>query len=449
MNARVLIAAIASNSGKTTLTLALLSAFRKRGLELSSFKQGPDYLDPQLHREMLGISSYNLDSIFLDRAALRAHLADKSKELSIVEGAMGFYDGVGDESRGSSYELAKWTDTPVILVIDAKSQGQSLAAIVHGFKTYREDSNIQGVIFNRTNAMRYPELKRLCESSGVSVYGYFPEEERIRIASQYLGLTIPEKELQIETIQELGRIAEEYLDVEGILRLAQMAPALGAKKMELPKSSSFKVGIARDQAFSFLYQENIECLLELGAEIVYFSPLLDRCIDPNIDALYLPGGYPEQYAQALSENVSMRSSLRAKLDEGLPCIAEGGGFLYLHECLENYPMLGSVPAEAKRTEKIQGFGYHELEIEKKALIGIKGRKIPSRRYHYCKSSNAGSDYLAKRISSGRVSESGYAGERLYASFFTLYFPTIPEEMLVFRDKALEYQAEKKEKIDEE
>lgn len=443
MQARIMLAAPFSNSGKTLLTLSLHQALQHLGYKTVSFKVGPDYLDPQVQRQLLGIRAYNLDAFFLKPEPLRAIVARADGDLGIIEGAMGFYDGLGDTTRASSYDIACITKTPVIMVVDAQKMGLSLAALLHGFQHYRQPSQLCGVIFNRVSQRRYLALKDQVEALGLRCLGYFPQREEAHLTSRYLGLEIPPKELMQDNLAALGHQAGESLDLEGIVALAKTAEVLPEASIN-PQTTAgqFHLAIARDDAFSFLYQENLDFLESLGARLHAFSPLRDHTLLPEADALYLPSGYPERFAPQLSHNYTLLAALKDALHQGLPCIAEGGGMLYLQQTLEGEAMVGYLPGEARREERRQGFGYHYLIPQRDSLIGIQGQPIPSRRFHYCSSSEEGRDYRFEKLSTGEQGCSGYASDTLYASFFSLCFPGLPAELTRFQEAALAWQKTK-------
>lgn len=442
MNQRLLITATSSDCGKTTLTLALLSALKARGLPLVSYKSGPDYIDPAFHRRVLGIESYNLDPFFLERDGL-CQILDRARDrLAIIEGAMGYYDGIGPEGKCSSYELARACDMPVLLVVNGKKLYQSIAAMAQGYRDFRPDSRIRGVIINRIKPYLYPDLSAILAEAGIKSYGFLPELPEAALASGYLGLKPPGDAQWQTAISGLSEAAEEYLDIEGLLALAAGASDLDYQKTDIEALGHFRLAVARDAAFCFLYPENILVLEKMGAEVLYFSPLNGDVLPDKTDALYLPGGYPEQYAAELAKSPTT-PAIRSALERGLPCIAESGGFLYLQEKLQGQPMVGFLPGNAELTDRLQGFGYHYLEArERGSLFGREGRPFKAHCFHYCRTDSPGEAYCYKRASSGKTKIAGYAGLRLFAGFAQLYFPSMLEEIRAFAAEALAYQAER-------
>ena len=426
---RLLIAGVRSGVGKTTVTCALLSAFRRRGVPLAVFKCGPDYIDPMFHRAVSGVPCWNLDPFFFDGDGLRAHLAGHGSldGLSLIEGAMGFYDGVAMSGEASAHTVATETETPAVLVVDVAGAGHSLAAIIEGFVRHRQPSGIRGVIFNGASATSYAAYRTLAEEVGVEAFGFLPRSEDWAIGHRHLGLvTAAEIPGLTHKLTALGEQAEKTLDLDGLLALAATAPERAAIRRPNPSPRrSARIAVAKDEAFCFLYAENIELFEALGAEIVWFSPLRDRGLPAGVDALYLPGGYPELYGRDLSANAAMRASLRDAVRRGLPTIAECGGFLYLHETLDGLPMAGVIEASAFRTERLQRFGYVTLTARRDNLLCQEGGTIRAHEFHYWESAAPGTDFIGRKP--GREIEYPciHATDTLYAGFPHLYLPANP------------------------
>ncbi len=410
---RILIAAPASGSGKTMVTCGLMELLRQRGMSLVSFKCGPDYIDPAFHSYVLGIRGYNLDSFFLEDKAVEAFFRQKAKgrDLAVIEGVMGYYDGIaGTSTRASTYDIARITDTPVILVADGKKCSLSMAALVKGFVEYRQDSRIAGVILNRTSPAMEERLRPCLEEVGVACLGAVPECDEARLESRHLGLTLPWEQGRLrDRMARLADRLEKCLDVDGILALAGAEAGHGAREKEAGYAaaeaeavyvaervkagygtsgaesgkngssplagegagqgsgrSGRRIAVAMDEAFCFYYQENLDFLMEHGWELVPFSPIRDKCVPEHVDALLLGGGYPECYARELSGNQQMLQAVREAAAGGVKLLAECGGFLYLHKNLEGldktmYPMVGLIPADGFSGEKLSRFGYVILE----------------------------------------------------------------------------------------
>lgn len=435
---RVVIAAPASGSGKTMITTGLLALLKKRGLSCVSFKCGPDYIDPMFHRYVLGIPGWNLDSFFLDEAQVRALFAEKAgtADIAVTEGVMGYYDGVGGNTvQASTYEIAVITDTPVILVLDGGKSSLSLAAQVKGFQTYRKDSRIAGVILNRTSGMMAERLKPCLEELGVAFLGYVPRCEEAELESRHLGLSIPEEQTALaERVKNLAGRLEQSLDVDGICRIAAQAPALRTDSKEMPAAAEAKkrrMAIAKDEAFCFYYQENLDFLEAAGWELCPFSPMRDTELPEGTEGILLGGGYPEIYARELSENHSMLEAIRRTAEESVKILAECGGFLYLHDSLEStdgchYPMAGIIHGEGYRTDRLSRFGYI-------TLTGA-GGSIRGHEFHYWDSTAQGNAMHAQKPGSSRGWDCMYVTEHLIAGFPHLYYPSAPDWILNFLGK---------------
>lgn len=431
---RILVAAPGSGSGKTLLTTGLLTLFQNRGIRCRSFKCGPDYIDPMFHKYVLGIDSCNLDSFFLSQEELRALFRKRAAdaELSILEGVMGYYDGIGGNSTAAStYEVAKITDTPVILVLDGKGSSLSLAAQVKGFLDYRKDSHICGVILNKTNKMVGERLRPEIEKLGVRYLGAVPVCETMDIKSRHLGLTMPQEQSELRGhLNAFAKQLEECLNVEGILELAGYS-----KKDEIRPIDSEsepptrRMAVAMDEAFCFYYQENLDFLRQHGWEVVPFSPLHDVALPEQVHAILLGGGYPELYAKELSANEPMLVSIRNAHAEGIKILAECGGFLYLQEHLEDemgncWPMAGLIHADGFRTEKLGRFGY--ISLTQNGAVRIKGHE-----FHYWESTAPGSAFRAEKPQSDRGWDCMYRTDSLLAGFPHLYYLSGPDLILNF------------------
>lgn len=437
---RLMLAAPKSGSGKTMMTCGLLNAFLLRRLSCRSFKCGPDYIDPMFHKYVLGIDGGNLDTYFLDKEKVREQFLDQARGagISVIEGVMGYYDGVGgDTTQASSYEVACALDAPVVLVLDCKGASLSLAAVVKGFLEYKENSNIKGVILNRTSSVMAERLKPAMEELGVQVYGYLPECEEGALDSRHLGLVLPgELEGLKDQLNQLAMKLETTMDINGLIKLAQDAIPLPFRKggfkglVSQTYQEEVLIGMALDEAFCFYYQENLRLLKEMGAKLIPFSPIHDKKLPPGISGLLLGGGYPELYCPELSENDSMLRDIRQLSERGLPIVAECGGFLYLHELLETkdhktYPMAGIIKGKAFPTERLLRFGYFEAFPNADTHFLKKGESIRGHEFHYWDSTNNGACMEAKKPG-GRKSWGCVHGEgNLLAGFPHFYYPSNP------------------------
>ena len=454
---RILLAAPGSGSGKTLLTTGLLTLFQNRGIRCRSFKCGPDYIDPMFHKYVLGIDSCNLDSFFLSQEELQALFQKRAAdaELSVLEGVMGYYDGIGGNSTSAStYEVATITDTPAILVVNGKGSSLSLAAQIKGFLDYRKDSHICGVILNKTNKMVGERLRPEIEKLGVRYLGAVPVCEIMDIKSRHLGLTMPQEQSELRGhLNAFAKQLEEYLDVDGILELAgysgEKLPEAGkteqsnqtdlnqeeTKQDEIRPIDSEsepptrRMAVAMDEAFCFYYQENLDFLRQHGWEVVPFSPLHDVALPEQVHAILLGGGYPELYAKELSANEPMLVSIRNAHAEGIKILAECGGFLYLQEHLEDemgncWPMAGLIHADGFRTEKLGRFGY--ISLTQNGEVRIKGHE-----FHYWESTAPGSAFRAEKPQSDRGWDCMYRTDSLLAGFPHLYYLSGPDLILSF------------------
>ena len=453
---RILLAAGSSGSGKTLITCGLLEALVERGLKTASFKCGPDYIDPMFHSRVIGTKSRNLDTFFTVPEVTKYLLTRNARdcEVAVMEGVMGFYDGVaGTTTRASAYDLAKVTDTPVILIVNSRGMSVSLAAYVKGFLEYKKDSHIKGVIFNQMSPMLYPRMKKLLEEElDVAVLGYVPKVEDCVIESRHLGLVLPDEIPELkDRLHKLAGVLEETLDIDRILELAGEAPDLLDAKPEsvtdFRLSEPVRIGVAEDEAFCFFYADNFRLLGEMGAEIVPFSPMEDKQLPDDLDGLLLYGGYPELIGKKLEQNTTMKDMIREKLKAGMPCMAECGGFMYLHEEMEGmdgnfYQMAGVIPGKAYRTPKLSRFGYVTLTQKKPALGMEDFGEIPAHEFHYFDSENCGEDFHAAKPESKRGWDCIHGTDTMLAGFPHLYYYGNPEVPKAFLKKCLAYKKQR-------
>ena len=453
---RILLAAGSSGSGKTLITCGLLEALVERGLKTASFKCGPDYIDPMFHSRVIGTKSRNLDTFFTGSEVTKYLLTRNARdcEIAVMEGVMGFYDGVaGTTTTASAYDLAKVTDTPVILIVNSRGMSVSLAAYVKGFLEYKKDSHIKGVIFNQMSPMLYPRMKKLLEEElGVAVLGYVPKVEDCVIESRHLGLVLPDEIPELkDRLHKLAGVLEETLDIDRILKLAGEAPDLLDAKPEsvtdFRLSEPVRIGVAEDETFCFFYADNFRLLGEMGAEIVPFSPMEDKQLPDDLDGLLLYGGYPELNGKKLEQNTTMKDMIREKLKAGMPCMAECGGFMYLHEEMEGmdgnfYQMAGVIPGKAYRTPKLSRFGYVTLTQKKPALGMEDFGEIPAHEFHYFDSENCGGDFHAAKPESKRGWDCIHGTDTMLAGFPHLYYYGNPEVPKAFLKKCLAYKKQR-------
>jgi cobyrinic acid a,c-diamide synthase len=428
------IAAPASGAGKTTLSLALMALFRQRGVKVQPFKCGPDFIDPGHHARLCGRAARNLDGWMLDARTNRRifDTAAQKADISIVEGVMGLFDGAtGRSSVASTAEIANLLNLPVILVVDASSMARSAAALVLGFETFDPKLKIAGVIFNKVGGEAHTRLLReaVHESCSSMLLGCFPRNEKIRIPERYLGLrTAEENFLTEEAISMLGDMAARNIDVEGLLAsLPEIRPTSNGEISQVP--CEVRIGVARDRAFCFYYEDNLDALRAWGAEIVEFSPLKDRRLPPRLDALYVGGGYPELYAGELSDNRPMLEAIRTFGEDGGPVYGECGGLMLLGKEIvdrdgRSFPMTGLLPLRVEMTERLVKFGYAEVRLTTKSLWGQAGALARGHSFHCSKISEAGTtgrNYCVRYSLSNLEEEEGFRRKNVLASYIHLHF----------------------------
>lgn len=454
--ARILLAAGASGSGKTLITCGLLQALVNRGLKTASFKCGPDYIDPMFHSRVIGAKSRNLDTFFTDSETTKYLFCENAVDcdISVMEGVMGFYDGVaGTTTKASAYDLASVTDTPVILIVNSRGMSVSLAAYVKGFMEYRKDSHIQGVIFNQMSPMLYPRMKELLEKElNIKVLGYVPKMDDCVIESRHLGLVLPDEIPELkENLHRLAEVLEKTLDIDAILQLAESARELSAKepRIDFCLKHPLRIGVADDEAFCFFYEDNFRLLRKMGAELVHFSPIRDKKLPAGLDGLLLYGGYPELNGKELEKNTSMREEIQKALSGGMPCMAECGGFMYLHEQMEDMggvfrKTCGVIPGKCFRTPRLTRFGYITLTAGK-PVFGRSAEEIgeiPAHEFHYFDSENCGSDFHAAKPMSKRGWDCMHSSSNLLAGYPHIYYYGNPQIPRAFLMKCLEYHNSK-------
>lgn len=408
---RIMIAGTGSGCGKTTITCAILGAFKAENKPVVSFKAGPDYIDPMFHKKITGVEARNLDLFLMGEENVKYALIRQMGNISVIEGVMGLYDGIGSTSYGSANHLSLFTQTPVILVVNVKGKSQSLCAEIQGYMNY-EENNICGVILNNTNEAMYSFYKRMIKDKlKLEVLGFMPNIPNANIESRHLGLVTANEIADIQKKMELlAEAANKYIDIEKLLSIAKSAEQI--------KCSDFKVEticqtekpiiyVAMDKAFCFYYEDNHDLLKDLGAELRFFSPLYDTTLSDDADGLIFWGGYPELYAETLQDNQSIKASLQERVKSGMPVYAECGGFMYLQEALtdlkgDTYSMLGILDGHVKMTANLQNFGYVILTANYDNLLCKKGRTINAHSFHHSVSDNEGISFTATKKSTGKA-----------------------------------------------
>ena len=453
--ARIMIAAPQSGSGKTLITCALLQALKEKNYYLESFKCGPDYIDPMFHKTVLGISSRNLDPFFTEDSITRMLLAkgQDSRDLAVIEGVMGLYDGLGGiREEASSYALAKATNTPIILTVNARGMGRSLLALLSGFLQYDTAHLIKGVILNQTPSSFASVLsKEIEETFHIPVVASFPVRDDVRIESRHLGLVMP---YELEDIQSRLKIASQVLcenaNIEQILEIAKSAPKLEYDvkrdiKQKLTEKT-IRIGVARDEAFCFYYEDNLDLLKSLGANLIFFSPLHDDTLPKDLDGILFGGGYPELYLKELEENESMRNSVKSAIENKMPSLAECGGFMYLHDTIfdsekKTYKMAGVIHACCMKKERLVRFGYLTLNSKTDSFLQ-KGETIRGHEFHYYDSEDNGECAIAKKPVGTRSWECVHAGSDHWWGFAHLSYYSNPKFAEKFAEACRSYKTNK-------
>ena len=445
-----LVAGTASGVGKTTVTLAITAALRRRGLVVQPFKGGPDFLDTGHHTRISGRPARNLDSWMLSPEANRDVLrhAAQGADMLVAEGMMGLFDGKdGATESGSSAEIAKQLRLPVVLVLDAGKTARSIAAVVMGFELFDPELRLAGVILNRVAGERHFHMLEAAIHSACKtpILGSLPREPLIAIPERHLGLQTAEEgrggaELE-ERIDQLAALAEKHLNLD---RLMELECGLDFGSGGSPGSGQVveqvRIGVARDRAFSFYYEDNLDLLQQHGATLVPFSPMHDDGLPADLDALYLAGGYPELYADQITVNGSMLSAIRGFAASGRPVYAECGGMIYLTRQLTTsngttYPMAGVLPFQIEMTARLVNFGYVTITLTDDCLLGKAGTVVRGHSFHYSRiaqSAVTATNYHVQYSLSGRTEQEGYRVGNVLASYVHLHFraePTIAQHFV--------------------
>jgi cobyrinic acid a,c-diamide synthase len=438
-----LIAGTSSGVGKTTVTLAIAAALRGRGKIVQLFKGGPDFLDTGHHSRIAGRKSRNLDTWMLSHEENCDILRRGSQgaDLVIVEGMMGLFDGKsGADEQGSTAEIAKLLKLPVVLVVDASKSARSVAALVLGFEMFDPDLELAGVILNRVASERHFQMLKTAIVSRCStpVLGWLPREPAISIPERHLGLHTAQESSEEDVEGQasvLASVAERYLELDRIVELRcglHLAPGgVATEKTAI----GARVGVAYDSAFTFYYEDNLDLLRREGAEIVFFSPLVDCSLPVGLDALYLGGGYPELHAAKLSGNVAMRHAIREFAESQRPIYAECGGMMYLAASLTtndgmSHDMAGVLPCHVEMTTRLTRFGYVAVEFTQDCLLGPKGTVIRGHSFHYSQMTEVeglASSYQIDYSLSGRREQEGFgvSNANILASYIHLHFGANP------------------------
>jgi len=440
---RVVLAGTNSGVGKTTLTMGLIAALKKRGLTIQPFKVGPDYIDPSYHTRVSGRYCRNLDAWMLAKDAVLELFERQAKlsDISIIEGVMGLYDGLKNKETGSSAHLAKMLKSPVILVMDAGSMSRSAGAVVLGYKEFDRGVDLRGVIVNNIGSRaHYDSIKTTIEKrTGLPVLGFLPKDKVLVLPERHLGL-IPAGERGVldSFIEKLSGLIEKTIDIDRVIKISRQAEAFPRFTKKLfggsQRAERVTIAIAKDEAFNFYYQDNLDILVDRGANLVEFKPLGDKRLPEGADGLYIGGGFPELFAGKLSRNISLKNDILKKAKGGMPIYAECGGLMYLAKEIidfENkaYPMVGIFDASIKMALRLRALGYVTVEALKDNLLCDKGRDIKAHVFHWSYlDKSGGKEKYAYRVKKDKdnITSDGLVKWNTLASYAHLHFGSDPE-----------------------
>ncbi|MBO6291449.1 MAG: cobyrinate a,c-diamide synthase [Selenomonas sp.] len=444
---RLVIAATQSGGGKTTLVTGLLAAWRAKGVAVQSFKVGPDYIDPGYHQLASGRPGMNLDTWLTPKEKLPATFVREMEgaELALIEGVMGLYDG-GRQGISSTAEIAKLLDASVVLVIDAKSMGASAAAIAKGFRDYDKEVTLAGVILNRVGSDTHETMLREAMADiDMPVFGVLRRQEGLQMPERHLGL-IPveersgEDKLAQKAVEAIGKAVGAEVDLNALLSLAKKASPLeiGLDSQAKPARKACRIGLAKDEAFSFYYPASLQVLEDMGAELIPFSPLEDEHL-PEVDGLIIGGGFPEMFAEKLSANVSLRQEIKAQALAGMPVYAECGGYMYLMESLRDfagreYDMAGIFAGKAAMTDKLQTVGYIEARMAEDTVLGPRGTSLHGHEFHFSLEegeTDSFRPYEFTRLRNGHKYQAGRKLGQVLGSYLHLHFAGCPQAARAF------------------
>jgi len=427
----LVIAAPASGHGKTSVTLALLAALRRRGIRVAPFKVGPDFIDPGHHALACGRESRNLDGWICSREVVEQTFGRGcgGAQQAVIEGVMGLFDGAsGSDEVGSTAQVARWLNGRIILVVDAGRQARSAAALVKGFVEFDPSLTFAGVIFNNVASANHAELLReaLESTSGLPpLLGCLARDNTVALPERHLGLlTADEAGSDAAFFERLADWLEKGVDIEGLVAAYDMRAFDETCQTQEKTPRQVRIGVARDAAFCFYYRDNLEALEAAGAELVEFSPLHDAKLPEGLDGLYLGGGYPEVHAKKLAGNASLREEIRQRIGAGMPVYAECGGLVYLSRTVDGHEMCGVLPAEARMLDKRKALGYREIRLTADGPLGVAGTRVRGHEFHYSELEMPDEVECSYRVfdRKGReLSPEGYRLNNLLASYVHLHF----------------------------
>lgn len=430
MTKAIIIAGTQSGSGKTTVTLGLMAALARRGLDVQPFKCGPDFIDPSLHKLVTGKSSRNLDIWMAGESFTHQtfDLHSSNADIAVVEGVMGMYDG----GESSSAALAEQLDIPLLLVLDVRSAAESAAAVLKGFETLNPNVQLRGVILNRVASPRHLQLvsDAIQQHCKAEILGYLPRNVAFTIPERHLGLHMGEEDpISSEAISELAKTIEEYVNLDRLLEIAQVHEKTVPEQPVTSPSSTVRLAVARDKAFCFYYQDNLDLLQQAGTELVFFSPLADTQLPENINGIYFGGGYPELYAEQLSRNKEMLAAVKNWAENGGLIYGECGGFMYLTQGIVDHdeqfhPMSAIFPVQARMQSRRASLGYREIRLKEDGLFGVAGTVLHGHEFHYSSIDEMESS-IKKIYAVNTKSEEGYCYKNVLGGYMHLHFGFSP------------------------
>lgn len=428
---RIMISGERSGVGKSTITIGILAALRARGIRVQPFKTGPDFLDPMHHDQVTDRRSRNLDTwMFPGWVPTSFQRASRGADVSVIEGVMGLFDGVdGRREEGSSAHLAKALRCPVIVILDASSSSRSVGAVAKGFRTFDEATDVRGVIFNRVSGPRHLEMvESSLEGLDLVSLGGIPRNQDVALESRHLGLVPATEADNSHRYEGIRMMVEDHLDLDLIMDIASEAPELArAEEVSVERMGSFRLAVARDAAFNFYYQDNLDIMRALGASIVEFSPLEDDL--PEADGYYFGGGYPELHLDRLASNTSLKEALVGKVQEGVPAYAECGGLMYLCARVmgqdgRSRDMVGVFDATVEMTSRLQALGYVEATCLRDCVLSPAGGAIRGHVFHYSRVTSHRERDLSYELSKSKGIDGprdGFVRRNALASYLHLHF----------------------------
>jgi cobyrinic acid a,c-diamide synthase len=453
MTRAIVIAAAASGAGKTTVATGLMAALRRRGTSVAPFKVGPDYIDPGYHALATGRPGRNLDPVLVGEHRIPGLFRHGcgAAEIAVVEGVMGLFDGrlgVGSDADGSTAHVAGLLGAPVLLVVDARGQSRSLAALLHGFASYRPGTRLAGVVLNRVGSPRHElVLRTACEEVGLAVFGALPRGEALEVPSRHLGL-VPATEhgpAATGAVAAMAELAARHLDLDAILAAAAPVAAAAAwdpsAEVGGPVPGRPVVAVAGGAAFTFGYAEHAELLTAAGAEVAVFDPLRDETLPLGTRGLVLPGGFPEEHGAALAANTALRVAVAALAGSGAPVRAECGGLLYLAGELDGHPMCGVLPSSGAMTGRLR-LGYRDAVARSGSALFDEGRRVTGHEFHRTVMTPAagGAPAWQWAVDGDRMPPEGFVQGDVHASYLHTHPAGQPDAVARFVARCAAHQA---------